>query len=478
MFEEATEALTSLSEHYAWLGELAGILPLSALIDFIDVPMKLHVYQLAGYVPLWSWPVTPAGSRFLLSAESRQESASFDRFGHSMHVIPQALDGRYGDRYFISSPETLRLALESQHVVIVENDHENMLNAAGKMQNLDLIFISRAEGGLAKRRSLLLSALSVRFVATSVLGWVLLCACIVATAIFRLYVATAFLLLMPVTGAVVHVIYGDYPRLLYGDSRSSFKRMCIATEHAHSVNWTVFHGESTLVNSLLNRPLSPAGRGRATLTGLSLRLAQLVLRGVILGQWALAIGAAATKGWDSFFICFWIFFCNAAHAYLIPPAVLVGDWARRCAGIELRRYRTKLSSPRAALNTLVTLNPDTFIITGETTNGKGRELCRLGLSWVDTFLKPSHSRTIWENATRDALNEVAGRDPAELASGEFRRADPSPLSVQWNNDYSGRDCYWKPSIVEGIYMAAKIRQAAHLSGHSRDESSCSWYVLP
>jgi hypothetical protein len=75
MFEAAVSKLNDILTRHSWVGELAGILPLSALIDFIDVPRKFHVLQLAGAVPLWNWPVTPSGSRILLSKRIRKRLA-------------------------------------------------------------------------------------------------------------------------------------------------------------------------------------------------------------------------------------------------------------------------------------------------------------------------------------------------------------------------------------------------------------------
>jgi hypothetical protein len=37
-----------------WAQQLAGILSLAALIDVIDIKMRLHLYELHGSVPLWN----------------------------------------------------------------------------------------------------------------------------------------------------------------------------------------------------------------------------------------------------------------------------------------------------------------------------------------------------------------------------------------------------------------------------------------
>ena len=80
-----------------WLQQLAGILPLCALIEFIDNATKLHVFQLNRSVPIWNWPVTPAGARLLLSSGglSADEACHLDQAGQS--PVLHCIDGRYGD---------------------------------------------------------------------------------------------------------------------------------------------------------------------------------------------------------------------------------------------------------------------------------------------------------------------------------------------------------------------------------------------
>lgn len=481
MFEEAISTLASILENNPWVPEIAGILPLSALIDFVDVPLKLHVHQLVSGVPLWSWPVTPAGSRLLLSKSVPQEGPCLDRFGRSASL--EALDGRYGDRYFLSSPETLRLALKSQQAVTVENDHDNMRSDNDlRVQHLEVVFVSRVGAGDNRdafearwyHYALGHPAIhSIGFIATSALGWVALLGCIIAAILFRLYIALAFLLLMPLTGILIFGIYGGRPRRLLVSRPSEYNRMVVVTEHMNSTEWTVFYGESTIVNSLLNRPLEPTQPDEASPA--RLRALQSILRLFILGQWAAAIGAATTKNWNSFFISFWVIFCNATHGFFIPPTGRTGDWAVRCAKVQLQRYKTKLSSRRALLNALVALNPDTFA----ETPGGGTDRTKLyaqGMTWMDPILKPSANRTAWEAATMDALNEVDawGGDDEEVAA-KCRNSEPSPFGAQWSDRYQGRDTYWKPFISEGIYVTSKVRFVGSLPRRKvpRDEkASC------
>jgi hypothetical protein len=85
ILHEARHNINSLLSRHPWTEQLASILPLSALIDFIDTPLILHTYQLASGLPLWCWAVTPTGSRFLLEQDdARDQSVCYlDRYGVS-----------------------------------------------------------------------------------------------------------------------------------------------------------------------------------------------------------------------------------------------------------------------------------------------------------------------------------------------------------------------------------------------------------
>ena len=62
-----------------WLQQLAGILPLTALIDFTDLSVKLHAFELSGAVPFWNWAITPAGARLLLSSQDTTYTCCLDQ---------------------------------------------------------------------------------------------------------------------------------------------------------------------------------------------------------------------------------------------------------------------------------------------------------------------------------------------------------------------------------------------------------------
>jgi hypothetical protein len=477
MTDRAIHTLNSTLEQYPWLPQLANILPLSALLDFINVPSKLHVFQLVGGVPIWSWPITPAGSRILLASKPT-EPPYLDCYGNSVSLV--ALDGRYGDHYFITSPETFRVAVDSVRPERVHNLHPNMNDEDLRFQQLEVIHVTRIKANYKDKtiksaaRTLMWqrflpdhwSAHSSKFWIVSFAGWVTLGAIVVATILLRLYIATAFLALMPATGFIVYAMYGTRPRRLLVNDASAYNRLVVVAEHMNSTHWTIVYGESTLVNSLLNRPLEPINP-----KGASPKLhgnLQFLLSVLILGQWAMAIAAAATANWNSFFLCFWVFFCIVIHSYILPPTVQVKDWLKSCAKVELQRYQTQVSSRRALLNTIVALNPDTFAVKfGEKLNNKIEDRTQLfqeGMRWIDPILKESDSRTRWEGATREALNESSKFSLEELATDARHCNEANQLSSEWNRKYQGRECYWKKFIPEGIYVAAKIRLQGRIPG--------------
>jgi hypothetical protein len=217
MFKAAIELLRSILQDHPWLPDLAGILPLSALIDFINVPLKLHLFELNGGVPLWSWPITPAGSRLLLSDKSPQQPCCLDRYGSSVGLV--ALDGRWGDEYLLSSPETFRLAIKSHSAVAIKNLHANMSTDDDlRTQNLEIIYCHRTNPKDQRKpstswwRHFALDPwwmYSVPYLAMSAVGWAALFGFIAMSVIFRYYLSTAFFLAIPAIGIVVYAFYSS-----------------------------------------------------------------------------------------------------------------------------------------------------------------------------------------------------------------------------------------------------------------------------
>ncbi|RDW57351.1 hypothetical protein BP5796_12801 [Coleophoma crateriformis] len=462
MFELAIQELAGVLDRNSWVSQLSGILPLSALIDFIEIPPKLHILQLTAASPLWTWLVTPAGSRLLLSDDNALRRACYlDDYGNSVSLL--GIDGRYGDRYIIANPETIRLCIGLQKPHIIANTQRNMHFDNVRIQNLDIIKVSRLEPhNRAKSASWLHYTVldawqrySMRYLATSVLGWVILFVMITMSFLLGTYMASTFLAIVPLTGGVVFGLYAQSPRRLLNalpSTQTSYNRLILVAEHANAMNWTVFYGESTIVNALLNRPLEPQGPKISEARRYVLRA---LLRVLILGQWSLAIGSAATQDWNSYFISFWILFSIASQGYAIPVRRQAGDWMKSCANIQMERYQTQLSSRRALLNTVLALNPDTFSLVSNTGNTLQEDRLRFyngAMKWIDPILEPGLNRSKWEKASLQAMNEA-----------HLHGIDDKYPSSEWLRTYSE---YWQPYILEGIEMAARIRQEAELPGRT------------
>ncbi|GES56966.1 peptidase family m3 [Aspergillus terreus] len=484
VFDSAVSAFNktmSEDEGPSWARGLAGIFPLSALIDFVDIPNKIHIYELTGAIPLWSWPVTPSGSRILLSDQFAQKYCYLDEYGVGMASL--ALDGRYGDKYTTSSPETVRQCLSSESLHKIANNHQNMSDPAEKLriQNLEIVRVVRLPGNEKNRAKTKPQgapwvsfshgpAMSLRYWTVSISGWALLTGLIIASGILECYVSLGFLVAVPATGLVISALFGSRPRKLLVDTHSAYNRLVLVTKHTNHTDWIVFYGESTIVNSLLNRPLEPTGGPVPPLIGSILRV---LLRVLILGQWGLVIASAALQEWDAFFVTFWLVFCIFSHAYLLPPSVGAKDWMRYNAGIRIERFGTQLSTRRALINTIIALNPDSFRLAPATGNNVDwTKFDRDAMRWVDPILAPGNSRSKWEDATRQAMKEAAEKyENDQLASPTWYDQEGRVLGVEWNETYPKSSNYWKPYILEGIHMAAKIREEAVLPGRTVPKES-------
>jgi hypothetical protein len=197
---------------------------------------------------------------------------------------------------------------------------------------------------------------------------------------------------------------------------------------------------------------------------------RLLLRLFILGQWGLALAAAATKNWNSYFICFWIAFSIFSHAFLITPTSSAKDWSKLQANLKVERFGIRISSRRSLINTIVALNPDTFPFNEEANAPDMNAFYSEGIKWIDPILTQSEDRKSWEEATRKAMAEVQ----AQVAGGDFsmptfREHPDNVLSSVWNKEYA--TFYWKRFISEGIYVSAKIKQAAKLPERKVDEAA-------
>ncbi|OBS20450.1 hypothetical protein FPOA_06819 [Fusarium poae] len=501
MFQEAVKRLSSAFEVYPWVSELSGILPLSALIDFIEIPTKLHVLELTGYVPLWGWAITPSGSRLLLSkpktmcGQPLTQDCYLDRYGNSPAF--EALDGLYGDRYFVNNPETLRLLLAGAKITHIQNDHTNMndRHLTPRIQNVEIIhFVRHKQNPLSESlaepsskeplqvppfRPLLsrirtfnkpLRKTPSLYKVTSIVGWVLWVFTATASVFCGLWISFSFIVLLPITGTIVCLLFGYQPRKLLVDKKSEYVRLVVVTEHMNTSNWKIIMGESTIVNSLVNRPLERSGRHPPNTRTLILRN---LLRICIVGQWAIALGASAMKYWDAYLICFWIAFPIFCQAYLISPCFCAKAWLEQQAGVHVERYTTQVSSRRSLLNLIVALNPDTFgVKDGETDYA---QFAGSSMKWINPILAECENRSTWETATREAAEAFAGLQADSVRKSDVGNQwdhDSNFPSQVWNDKWrvfmrkpTGEQVekyYWRRFIPEGIYLANKIKNESNI----------------
>jgi hypothetical protein len=110
-----------------------------------------------------------------------------------------------------------------------------------RFQNLEIIHVSRLQARNQRQPPSSCHAMrtfpwmsSWRFVTTSAIGWVTLLAMIAMSVILQTYISLTFLILMPVTGSVVFVLYGINPRHLLVNKASDFNRLILVTEHVNS----------------------------------------------------------------------------------------------------------------------------------------------------------------------------------------------------------------------------------------------------
>ncbi|KAF3285213.1 hypothetical protein TWF970_010292 [Orbilia oligospora] len=396
-------ALTRVNEALAntpWASELAGVLPLTGFIDFIDTPTKLHIFELFGAVPLWSWPITPGDIRLLLSDAYLHSICCLDRFGSSLAW--HALDGRWGDAYPIINPETTRLCLASQPITQIPNEHANMFEKNLRIQKLSIVHVTRSPG--ADR---IPSDNWLRFL----------------------------------------------PKALLVDRPSPFNRAVVVAEHMNATEWTVFYGESSIINSLLNKQLESR---RRPLPKKGYVLLRFLLRLFTVGQWAMVLASLTLKDMNAFVVATWIIICVLSQTYLYPPECAAKTWMKKIGRIEMKRYETETSSRRALLNTIMALNPDTFA------EGTWEQLYSGALKWINPILEAGQSRSDWEEATRAAMEEASEIPVEELAAAKSLEVESGFLSETWNE--ANERFYWKKFIHEGIYLASKVMKEGGLPG--------------
>jgi hypothetical protein len=207
------------------------------------------------------------------------------------------------------------------------------------------------------------------------------------------YLAFAFLMLMPGTGLLVFLVYGYKPRQLLVEKGSDYNRLVVATADVNGRDWKVFYGESTIVNSFLNRPLFH----EKPINSLAIRrLLRALLRLFILSQWVIAVAAASLKEWNAIIISFWIMLCIFSNLFAYMARHGVKDWLEYSVNLDLKLYKVSLSSRRALLNTILALNPDTFDYLEGTDEEDMNAFKKGATKWIDPILAEGESRSLWE----------------------------------------------------------------------------------
>lgn len=419
--------------------QLAGLLPLTALIEFIDLPSKLHGYELAGAIPLWNWPITPTGARLLLKTRDNDDACCLDRTDSS--AVLHCIDGRYGAHYPSSAPTTTRLCVESaKKAVEIRNEHPNMVGPRMRRQKLEVILLQEDKTLVepATKRSLLpcfnrgvlqrqRSSYQYRFM--SGFGWLLWATGVGFSLAAALWVAAAYLILMPVSGLVVHLTHGGLPRIIRDDRPSSCTRVVIAADSLNGSDWMLFYGGNNTLNSLLNKSLTRTGRQPLP------RFGGIILQTLIICQWLLAVASCALQDWNGIIITLWLAFCALASAHIYPAKSWIRDWLRLDCHMTVRKIKVEFGSRRAMLSAIAYLNPDME----PGSNG-----------WINPILPPDENRTKWE----EAIKRYVEHGPVEAKSPE-------------------REPYWYNLMEEGVAMGQSIHRVIHEDFKYRPPNSSS-----
>ena len=429
-----------------WAETLASIIPLSGLIEFVDVETSIHVYELrGGSVPFWNWPITPAGARILVSDQGAVGDCLLDQPQRSLRMA--CIDGRYGNSYPCSAPATTRLWADTQPIdKEIKNTSQNM-NKSDKREQVLRVFqvhgdatptldqsIKSKKMSLSQKFTSPFSKHGGRYLMVSLLGSFLWIGLVIVSFMGKLYLAGAYLLLMPVTCFVVGFTHGIQPRKPVIRELPSYPRLVIAAGSENSLYWYAFEGPHTILNGLLNISLEHTKRDprwrffQLLLNQRSFFLILLTL--CILGQWAMVLGSSALSGWDAFIISIWTAFCIFMSSYGYPVDVAAKEWLTKDCKFTVRTIKATLSSRSALLIALATINPDT-----PKSGARNPESIIQQTKWMDTIVDPSDDRTDMWKATIDHLGGTALQNPN----------DPD-------------NPWWKKYVEEGVKIGTDIKK--------------------
>ena len=359
---------------------VAGILPLSALIDFTDAEQTLHSYQLSGRGMLWNWVITPACARLLLSHDGIR-ACCLDQSG----AVPtlNCLDGRWGDSYPCSSPSTIRACVG---VAVLRKLDLPLFNGGGdRPQRLRILLVSPAErkenSGLFGDR---ITKCGWYWAMVSLSGLVLFLAVLVATVLTKLYIATSYLTVLPLTGLVIRGSYGHRARRIAKLEPSPYRRLVVATDNFNGDEWTAFIGPNWLVNPLLNKSLNQINPPT------HLRLLQWLLRILVAFQWGLTVIACGYQDWNAFVVFGWIALCALTSSFVYGEHASAKSWLQS-NGLRLERKDVVLSCRRSMLSLLMALNPD--------------RTAKTSTRWINPILAQSDDRDAWELALQGCFKK-------------------------------------------------------------------------
>lgn len=361
-----------------WLSNLAGILPLSALIEFTDFPKTLHSYELSGRGLLWNWLVTPAGSRLLLSNSDKTTACCLDQPGRTppLHCI----DGRWGDCYPCSSPFTIRTCI-SQAQTRNSFDCTDTNLAGHRRQRLEIVRVSRVEpeptgekAGAGYWTGSSTNKNGWKWLLITAVGWLLWITVLATSVLSGQYLASAYLVTLLFTGLTIRYSHGHKTRKLLYPQESGFSRMVVLCDSVNGNEWVAFIGGHRAVDSLLNKPLYQVEPRKYPMA------LNILLRLLVFTQWGLTAVACAFHDWNGLIISAWIAVCAFTSAYVYSEYSSVDDWLRM-NHLRLEKVELNFSTRRAMLSTLVTLNPD-----------------RENTKWIDPILNTSDDRQKWEEA--------------------------------------------------------------------------------
>lgn len=371
----------------SFFGNVAGILPLSALLDFTDAEQTLHSYQLSGRGLPWNWIVTPAGSRLLISNDGTR-ACCLDRTGAGGTL--HCMDGRWGDAYPCSNPSTVRTCMDVAKSKRINLPSASYPDGGDRPQRLRIIRASLAEereikSPLIRALSRLLGRRITRFgwhwVMVCTCGWLVYFSALAGTLLSGLYVSSAYLVVLLCTGIVVRFSHGHRARRIQNLAPSIYSRLIVATDNLNGNDWTAFIGPTSLVNPLLNKPLYQIDPPT------HLPWLRFALHILIMSQWGLTVVACAFQDWNAYVVFAWIALCACISTWVFGEQGSTKSWLRS-NGVRLEKVEVELSCRRSMLSLLVALNPD-----------------RKATQWIDPILAKSEDRAAWEAALQLCLDK-------------------------------------------------------------------------